>query len=286
MTCPRKMHGLVTKNRKGEFFFFFFFWDNLIWEKSEVSIESHDIIMSAHEIIWWLSLSDRGLNFQWILWNQWILPFPRFSGRSVPWARGHWISTDNFFFFINQSHARAVTPYLRLILALNFLYYMYSGIVLLYYYCLSPRRALVFIFGKLGVPAKISVVLKILSWDPFQSGVSRGKCLYYSFVDRSYSWDPDTNLLLPLDNSSANQWSHNLLCRENPIWKPPWYNGWRHTARVSHLYRFIPIFDFIDSMSCSTDFRGLKSRECLNFQRPQVLFCFRRDLKILPVSSA
>ena len=39
------------------------------------------------------------LNVQWIHWNQWNLPFPRFIGRSLPWVHGHWISSDRVFFF-------------------------------------------------------------------------------------------------------------------------------------------------------------------------------------------
>ena len=73
-----------------------------------------------------INMISRDLNFPRIRGNPWILPFPRFRGRSPPWVRGRswilpfprfrgrsppWVRGPAFFSAIN--HTRVVTPHLR-----------------------------------------------------------------------------------------------------------------------------------------------------------------------------
>ena len=58
-----------------------------------------------------LSVTQKGSQFSVDPLKSVDFAFPGFSGRSLPWVSGHWISADCFFFLINQSHARAVTLY-------------------------------------------------------------------------------------------------------------------------------------------------------------------------------
>ena len=86
-----------------------------------------DIIMCLSNTIN-LDHNIRDLNFPRIRGNPWILPFPRFRGRSPPWVRGQswilpfprfrgrspqWVRGPAFFSALDKSRTRAVTPYLR-----------------------------------------------------------------------------------------------------------------------------------------------------------------------------